>query len=280
MRAPEFVAVGHVTLDRFDAATRPGGAALFAAVTACRLGLRAALFTSHGPDFPVDTLPTRLEILSLDAPATTVFEHRRTDAGRALRLRSRARPLSALDVPADWREASLVLLAPVLDEVDTGFLEAFPEATLGAAAQGWLRAVEPDGAVVARAWTPPPGLLERLQVLFVSAEDVHGQEAAMVRWVERLPLAVVTAGRSGALLYVNGERYEIRARPAREVDPTGAGDVFAAAFLIHYHRTGDPWEAAAAATCAASLSVEAEGWHGIPDEATLARALGAYHATA
>lgn len=277
MRSPEFVAVGHVTLDRFGAVTRPGGAALFAAVTACRLGLRAALLTSHGPEFPPDTLPARLEILTLEAPTTTVFEHRVAGAGRVLRLRSRARPLSALDVPAEWREAALVLLAPVLDEVDTGFLEAFPEAAIGAAAQGWLRTVEPDGTVGVRVWTPPPGLLERLQVLFVSTEDVRGQEAAMARWLERLPLAVVTAGAAGALLYVNGERYEIRARPAREVDPTGAGDVFAAAFLIHYYRTGDPWEAAATATCAASLSVEAEGWQGVPDAAALARALGAYH---
>jgi sugar/nucleoside kinase (ribokinase family) len=65
-------------------------------------------------------------------------------------------------------------------------------------------------------------------------------------------------------------------RPAREVDETGPGDVFAAAFLIDYHRNGDPWEAAAIATCAASLSVEGPGWSAVPDATQLARAVERY----
>jgi 1D-myo-inositol 3-kinase len=110
----------------------------------------------------------------------------------------------------------------------------------------------------------------------VSAEDVRGQEAAMLEWMQRVPVGVVTAGSRGALLYVNGERYVARARPARRVDPTGAGDVFAAGFLVHYHRGGDPWDAAEAATCAASLSVEGEGWSAVPDAAALDTALADY----
>ena len=50
----------------------------------------------------------------------------------------------------------------------------------------------------------------------------------------------------------------------REVDPTGAGDVFAAAYLIRYHETGDPYEAAQFANLVASFSVEAPGTEGIP----------------
>jgi sugar/nucleoside kinase (ribokinase family) len=60
------------------------------------------------------------------------------------------------------------------------------------------------------------------------------------------------------------------------VDATGAGDVFAAAFLVHYARQGDPWQAAEAAACAAGLSVEAEGWAAVPDGAALAAALFEY----
>jgi sugar/nucleoside kinase (ribokinase family) len=94
--------------------------------------------------------------------------------------------------------------------------------------------------------------------------------------MQLVPVGVVTVGRRGALLYVNGERYDVRPRPARVVDATGAGDVFAAAFLIEYHRHGDPWEAAEAATCAASLSVEGEGWSAVPDADTLAAVLKDY----
>jgi sugar/nucleoside kinase (ribokinase family) len=91
-----------------------------------------------------------------------------------------------------------------------------------------------------------------------------------------MPVGLLTADRHGALLFVNGERYEIRPRPAREVDPTGAGDVFAATFLIQYQRDGDPWQAAAAAACAGAIAVEGEGWAAVADRAQLDAALAEY----
>ncbi len=278
MSAPDFVAVGHVTLDHFGEVVRPGGAALYAAITAHRLGLSAAILTSHGADFPLDEVPSRIEVVGLEAPATTAFEHRETKGGRVLRVRGTARPMTAADLPEDWRPASLVVLAPVLQEVDPMLAAAFPDAAVGAELQGWLRAIDGHGVVRPTPWIAPEAALGRLQALFVSRHDVQGQEAQVTEWVQRVPLAVLTAGAAGAILYVNGDRYEVRHRRTREVDPTGAGDVFAATFLIHYDRHGDAWEAAEAATCAASLSVEGEGWSTVPDAATLAAALEAYRA--
>jgi sugar/nucleoside kinase (ribokinase family) len=276
--APDFLAIGHVTLDRFGDKVRLGGAALYAAVTAQRLGVSAAVLTSHAPDFPLDDVPTAIEVVTVEAPSTTVFVHAAEPGGRAMRVEAAASPLTVKDVPEDWREAPLVLLAPVVQEVDPALAGAFGDAALAAAAQGWLRAVGSDGAVTPAPWASPDAVLDRLQTLFVSDEDVRGREARLTEWVQRVPLAVVTAGATGALLYVNGDRFEVRPRPAREVDPTGAGDVFAAAFLLHYLRDGDPWAAAEAATCAASLSVEGEGWSAIPDAAALEAALAEYRA--
>jgi sugar/nucleoside kinase (ribokinase family) len=273
---PDFVAVGHVTLDHFPDGVRPGGAALYAAVTAQRLGLSAGILTSHAADFPLDAIPPQIEVVSLEARETTAFEHGPGGNGRALRVTAAARALGPADVPEDWRDAGLVLLAPVLNEVDPAVASAFPDASVAAAVQGWLRGLGRDGQVVSRPWMPSPDLLERLQALFASTEDIRGHEQEVLEWVQRLPLAVITAGAAGALLYVNGYRYEVPPRPAREVDETGPGDVFAAAFLIDYHRNGDPWEAAAIATCAASLSVEGPGWSAVPDATQLAREVERY----
>lgn len=278
MSAPDFVAVGHVTLDHFGDIVRPGGAALYAAVTAHRLGLSAAILTSHAGDFPLEAIPPQIEVVSLESAATTVFEHHQRAGRRVLRLVSAASPLAARDVPEDWRDAGLVMLAPVAGEVDPDLGEAFVDATIAAEGQGWLRAVGPDGMIGSRPWTPDRGLLDRLQALFLSAEDVRGQEPAMLQWLQRLPLAVLTAGGAGALLYVGGERYEVRPHPARVVDITGAGDVFATTFLVRYHFEDDPWEAAAAAACAASLSLEAAGWAAVPDRGALEAALAEYRA--
>jgi sugar/nucleoside kinase (ribokinase family) len=276
MSAPEFVAVGHVTLDRFGDRVRPGGAALFAAVTAHRLGLSAGILTSHGDDFPLDLIPPQIEVVSVPAAETTKFVHRHTAETRVMQVESLARPLGVGDVPEDWRGAAVVLLAPVIDEVDPLLATSFPEATVAAAAQGWLRARDRDGTVTPHVWEPPEFLIGHLQAVFLSHEDVAGQEDRVLELYQRIPLGVVTAGREGAILFVSGERYEVRPRRTTEVDVTGAGDVFAAAFLVHYHRKGDPWDAAAAAACAASLAVEGEGWSSVPDQRTLEAAFARY----
>jgi 1D-myo-inositol 3-kinase len=274
--APDFVAIGHVTLDRFGESTRPGGSALYAAVTAHRLGLSVGLLTSHGDDFPLEVIPSKIEVISVPAADTTLFEHRHEPGGRVSHVRAVASPLTPDDVPDDWRDAALSLLAPVIDEVDPLIATLFTDGAVGAAAQGWMRHVQPDGLVVPRVWLSPEPLLQSVQALFLSREDIRGQEAAVVEWFQRMPVGVLTADRAGALLFVNGERYEVLPRPASELDPTGAGDVFAATFLVQYQRDGDPWLAAAAAACAGSLAVEGEGWSTVADRAALDTALAEY----
>src|SRR5438093_9699999 len=177
---------------------------------------------------------------TLASRETSRFAHRYEAAGRVSRVRSRARPLTTADVPEDWRDAPLVLLAPVIDEVDLRLAAEFRDGAVGAAAQGWLRAVGRDGAVGPRAWESSRPLLDKIQALFLSREDVRGHEAAVVEWLQYVPLGVLTADRDGALLFVNGDRYEVRPRPAAESDPTGPGDVFAATFLVDYQRSGYP----------------------------------------
>ena len=280
MPAPEFVAIGHVTLDHFGNDVRPGGAALYASITADRLGLNAGILTSHADDFPLELIPPRIEVISVPAPTTTVFQHTLVGEERTMRVSSVAGPLGEADIPEDWRDADLVLLAPVMNEVDARLAAAFGDASVAAAAQGWLRGLGRDGAVRTVRWDAASQALRSLQAIFLSADDVRGQESAMTEWVQRVPIAVVTAGRHGALLYVNGDRYDVRPRRAVAVDVTGAGDVFAATFLARYRRDGDPWEAVEAATCAASLSVEGVGWSTVPDAASLDAALKAYRQAA
>lgn len=276
MSAPEFVAVGHVTLDRFGDQVRLGGAAYYAAVTAHRLGLSAGILTSHGADFPLEHIPPAIEVVSVPAAATTVFEYAPDGDKRTMRVTSTAAALRADDVPADWEDAQVVVLAPVLGEVDPAIVAAFSSSALATAAQGWLRGLARDGAVGGVPWAPAAPFLARLQALFLSVEDVGGQVETVMEWMQQVPVGAVTAGADGAFLFVNGERYTVRPRPTHQVDATGAGDVFAAAFLVQYHLHGDPWQAAAAAACVASLAVEGVGADAIPDRAALDAALAAY----
>jgi sugar/nucleoside kinase (ribokinase family) len=68
---------------------------------------------------------------------------------------------------------------------------------------------------------------------------------------------------------------EVASLPTSEKDPTGAGDVFAAAFLLRYHEAADLQEAAAFAACAASCAVEGIGVSTLGDREEVGRRMQA-----
>ncbi|MBI2206031.1 MAG: ribokinase [Candidatus Rokubacteria bacterium] len=265
-----------MTIDRFGDARRLGGAALYAAITAQRLGLSVGLLTSHGDDFPLEAVPPAIEVVTIPAAETTTFVHGTDGASRTLSAEVTANPITAQDLPDDWADAPVALLAPVANEVDPLIAARFPDALIGAAVQGWLRQAGDDGIVTPATWAPPSWLLDRVAVFFMSLDDVQGLEDEVTEWLERLPLAVLTAGAKGALLYVSGDRYEIAPLPVEEIDATGAGDVFAAAFLTRLHLADEPWEAARVAACAAAMSVCGPGFTAVPNARAVASALGDY----
>ncbi len=261
---PDFVAVGHLTVDELAGGLRPGGSVLYAGLLAHRQGLRVGLLTSHGPDFPLEVLPPGIEVVALPAEATTRFALDYTPRGRRLTLRARATPLGPAALPPHFAEAGLAYLAPVADEVSPQLAGAFPDAAVGAGAQGWCRVWDRVGTVTMRPWPDPEPVLRRIQALFLSSDDVAGWAGEALELYQHVPLGALTFAEKGAMLFVNGERHRVAPAPAVEVEPTGAGDVFAAAFLIRYNATGDPWDAAAFAAVAGALTVEGEGIAGVP----------------
>ncbi len=274
----DLVLVGSVTLDHLPQGARPGGAAFYAAWAAHRLGLHVGLLTSLGPDFPQDALPPDLALAAVQAPRTTVFEHAVGPGGRRLTLRARSSDIEAGDLPREWTRAPLAMLCPVAGEVDPGLAGCFPEASLGVAPQGWMRERGAGGAIAPGPWEDAGLVLPHTQVLVVSNEDVAACSEDALEWFERVPVAAVTQGARGATLFVNGEAYGVAPDVAVERDATGAGDVFATVLLVEYHRRGDPWEAVAAAACAAAAAVEGPGVSALPDRDALEARLAAYHA--
>jgi 1D-myo-inositol 3-kinase len=272
----DFVAIGHVTLDQTPRGTRPGGAAYYTAMTAHRLGLRVGLLTSFGPDFPRDAIPAGIDVVAVPAGRTTTFRVGQSGRARKLAVLARAADLEAEALPGEWQDATLGALAPVTGEVDPGFAAAFPETSLVALPQGWMRQRGKDGILAPQPWEDADLVLPRVQALVVSHEDVEPFEKDAFEWFQQVPVGAVTRGPDGAVLFVNGERYGVEADVAVEKDATGAGDVFAAALLIAYNRDGNAWDAAAAAACCAAASVEADGAAGIPDRDGLEARLAAY----
>ena len=88
---------------------------------------------------------------------------------------------------------------------------------------------------------------------------VNRQEAAELG-VVLCPIVVTTLGAAGCSVSIDGaQAIEIASPAVSAVDPTGAGDAFAAAFAVRYAETGDPLEAARFAVRAGALAVTTAG---------------------
>jgi hypothetical protein len=258
----DFLAVGHVVKDITTAGWRLGGSVVYATVQAQRLGLSTAAVTVCSPDVsPAELLPgTTWHVLPDEQ--TTTFENRYRDGVRRQRLVQSARPIGAAQIPRAWVETPIVQVAPVFHDVDVGAGSVFPEACLvGLSGQGWLRQLHGSDVRPGDVDESAPWLIG--DIVFVSEEDVTSPEAVSA-WLRYVPLVVLTRGAAGFTVFDDAGRHDFEGAPAEEVDPTGAGDVFAAAFLVRWRETGGDLEATARfAATAAALSTEAEGFDGV-----------------
>jgi hypothetical protein len=265
MTQPDYLMLGHFTRDVLpDGTTTPGGTSLYAALTAHRLGRNVGVVSA--PAALPTGWPDTIQIVFHASPAPPTFENRYTPEGRQQTLHTASQPITLEVIPEDWRTAPLIHLGPVLGETPEQLVDAFPHALLGVTPQGWMRSWnEPlPGPVLYRPWQPTPRVLERIDALVLSIEDVRGDEALVAGYARHCALVALTRGAQGSTLFLRGVPHHIPAFPAIERDPTGAGDVFAAALLIRLRATGDPLDAARFAAYIAALSVEGVGISRIP----------------
>ena len=262
MTPPDFVVIGHVVEDIAPEGWRLGGTATFAAIQALRLGLQVGVVTRVHPDMPLQRLLPDVAIAGRPSTCTTTFENIYTGARRRQRVPFQAEPLAEDDVPLPWRDAPIVLIGPVCGEAPATLATRFPNSLVAVGAQGWLRRLTSQRTVRRRAWTAAP-FWSGAHVLFVSDEDLGRRHDQLARWAADVPIVVHTRDERGARVYDSGRWRSIAAFPVTSLDPTGAGDVFAAAFLVRYYETEHVAESARFAAAAASCSVEAPGTEGI-----------------
>ena len=267
MRSSDFVVIGHLTCDERPGGRHVlGGTATYAAITARNLGYRVGILTRAANDFPQPELLANIELERLHSSTTTTFRNIYQDDQRQQFIRNRAGSLEAKDLPSAWRDAKIVLLGPVAGEIATPVARAFDSKTLlGVTAQGWLRQWDETGRVHTRTWAEAAELLPHARVLILSEQDLGEFTERLQAYITLTRVVVLTRGARGCTVFQRARMpFDAPAFRTNEVDPTGAGDVFAAAFLIRLHETNDTQEAARFANCAASFAIAAVGTTGIP----------------
>ncbi|MCC6460809.1 MAG: hypothetical protein IT260_10095 [Saprospiraceae bacterium] len=257
--SPQFLCIGHLCHDRLAERFVLGGTAAYVSLLVRQLGYSTAILTSLGPDFAFHSLFEEQGIPLSAKPAahTTVFENIYHEGQRTQYLHARAADLQPADAPLAWQDAGIVLFCPIADEIDAGLFQVFPKALKGATIQGWLRQWDAQGRVRPKAmdW----GQLAGLDVVILSDADIAGLDGALEALRAQVPLLVLTQSAAGATVFQGATARHFPAYPVQELDATGAGDVFAAAFMLRFAETAEIDQAAGFAHCAASLVVEGIG---------------------
>ena len=251
-------AVGPLALDSVAGAPRrPGGAVLYAARAFARLGADAHVAVScAAADRPL--LRPALETLGLpvrwrESSTTAAYSFRYEGDQRSMRQDAVADPWTPEEAVAAVGDAAWVHVGALVRS-------DFAPETLAALASGRSVLVDAQGLVRTPALGPlrmddeigaaldGPAILklndEEAEILTGSTEPVRLRELGV-------PEVLLTLGSRGAVV-VTRERAE--AVPAVQIDgsldPTGAGDVFAAAYLVARARGAEPVEAARSAASA------------------------------
>lgn len=259
----DYLLIGHLTVDETPQGLSLGGTAAYSALTAKALGWRVGIVTSWAEEIPTTDLDG-IQVVNYRSDHSTRFLNRYTQNGRRQFVHSTAPSLDYYHIPESWRGASIVHLGPVAQEVEPGLARNFPSALLGITPQGWLRNWRSDGLVYPGEWPEAHFVLQYAGAVVLSVEDVGGDENRIEEMVVSSRVIAVTEAHQGVRLYWNGDVRRFRAPEVEELDATGAGDIFAAAFFIRLHTTRNPWEAARFATQLSAFSVTRPGLQGAP----------------
>ena len=259
----DYLVIGHLTNDITSQGNRMGGTAAYSSLTARALGLRVGVITSCGEELSLEPL-TGIPVVNYSSETSTTFENIYTPTGRIQYVRAFAASLDFYHIPEPWRSAAIVHLGPVAQEVEPSLVRNFTASLIGVSPQGWLRDWDEQGRVFFGEWPESAFVLGRAGAAVISSEDVGGNEDRIEEMASACRLLAVTEAAHGTRLFWNGDVRRFRAPQVEEVDATGAGDIFAAAFFARLYATRDPWESARFATQVAAFSVTRTGLSGIP----------------
>ena len=158
-----------------------------------------------------------------------------------------------------------VFITPAYHEFARAPLQ-FPGSIVGVSLQGPLRALTGRQRVIHH--SHPISVADKFVrpgwIGFLSEEDALDADGLAQHIAGFGGVAVLTRGYNGATLFdSDGSQHHWDAFAADPVDPTGAGDCFASAFLFRLAETEDLAAAMRFALAAGALAVEGEGLAGI-----------------
>jgi sugar/nucleoside kinase (ribokinase family) len=271
---PDYLVIGHIAHDVTPQGPQLGGTVSFAARTAIAFGLRVGILTSTKPGEPLlQRLPPEATVISVPAEHTTTFENIYSDGVRTQYLYHRAETLTPDKLPPTWRKARLIHLGPIAYEIDPAMVTAFENGRICVTPQGWMRRRDSDGRVQTKRWAEAEQVLSQAALAVMSEEDIRHDPGLETFFAKLSQIMVLTRAERGGTVYQDGGSWDFPAYPMAQVDPTGAGDIFATALHIVLAQSGSLEYATQIAARLAGLSVGRVGVASAPTPQEIAEAL-------
>jgi sugar/nucleoside kinase (ribokinase family) len=182
------------------------------------------------------------------------------------------------EVPDIAFRSEAILVGSVLQEVDPEIVRASRQGVLMLEAQGFMRHLSSEGKVLHRKSGDAEAAVRHCDILKVDEAEAAvltattgANTAAGVLYQMGPKIVIVTCGERGVIIFDGTQMIRIRAPETDVIDPTGAGDVFGAAFLIKYLQTEDLIQAGLFGSAAAALSMTEFGTAAVPSAREAAR---------
>jgi len=285
--------IGNITKDELVTGAGRGiafGGASYAAVTAAKLGWGARVVGKGNAEIEAWARRLREWGIRVDVQPDEGLTHFLNDYSSEGRRQWLLSHTGRIGYDPSW-EADIIHINPMFGEVGAEEVERARGRCelLSLDVQGFVRGAK-GSRVIGRFWDGREAVLGHVDLLKIGRDEAElvskrGDPLEACRELSGFGPEVVelTLGKRGSLVFA-GRPYEVPAYGTREVDPTGAGDVYAAAFAIKYFECRDALEAGLFASAAASFAVEAFGTDGIAErgrvEARYVELRGAYEARA
>jgi len=274
-----FTAIGHVALDTGNP-DRLGGGVSYSGIAARNLDARVTILTRAPETHPyLCTLRQRgITIIVPPSDSNTSDQNRITTfsneydrhGNRQQVLLERQDPITTRDLIhlPTLRQRPTFLVAPIIGEVETAVIPKLAKkGEVAVTPQGYFRKTGENGVIYQKDWSGYEKHLAFAKYVILSDEDIAVEgvrnDALLSTLRGIVPTVILTRGELGATVYSQEEgelpiaAFELYSNEI--LDPTGAGDVFAAAFLITMKRTGNLHNAAVAAALYAAIKLTTPG---------------------
>lgn len=291
---PDLIVIGHLLKETIKFPNKVvgpllGGVAAYFAVIASALGARTGIVSKIGTDMSKDLLAPLFEVavdtrgLSIEGAESRISElEYNVDGRKFMSYLRKGRKITFENIPKDYLEANIVYIAPQEWEVSIDVIESIYQFNKNIAIElaGYGGAHCSNHSLKTEK-TFIKKLLSYCKIAKLSIEDAYylfGEDDAiriakmLVKWVS--DICIVTRAERGAIVATADAIYEIPPLTQKAVDCTGAGDAFAAAFLVSYLKSPDVREAGLFASATASLLIEKRGGliiERIPDRSAIAK---------